>query len=407
MAATPHRKTHAPDPDPLVDGLLVAVREQLGGPPPARLRQAFHRVRRHRFLPGRIWLRDGSGGYEPVDRAADPDRWAAAAYSDEPLVTRFTDGQPSSSASMPSMVVRMLLLAGLGEPRGSRQGAGARVLELGTGTGYNAGLLCALVGDRQVTTVELDPVLAAEAQENLKASGCAPTVVVGDAADGWPPGGPYDTVLATFSVDRVPPAWLGQVRSPGGRIVVPWASAWCTYGTLALTAGRAGRAEGRFHSFASFMQMARPDPDRPETAGPGSVPKRCGPRSGASAAACASTTLSPWAVAGGDLDAEFHIGLAVPGASFAWDTSGEHAPTRLLVDDATTGSRATVDYDGRSAAAFSVTQAGPRLLWDEVTTAFRRWEELGRPGVDRYGLSIEEGAAELWVDSPGTAVTAR
>ncbi|WP_327380661.1 hypothetical protein [Streptomyces sp. NBC_01207] len=75
----------------------------------------------------------------------------------------------------------------------------------------------------------------------------------------------------------------------------------------------------------------------------------------ASAAAYASTGLSPWAVAGGDLDAEFHIGLTVPGVSFGWDTSGEHAHTRLRVDDPTTGSWAAVDYDGRTAADFAVT----------------------------------------------------
>jgi hypothetical protein len=51
-------------------------------------------------------------------------------------------------------------------------------------------------------------------------------------------------VLATFSVDRIPPAWLAQVR-PGGRIVTPWTSAWCRYGTLELTTG---------HGFASFCR---------------------------------------------------------------------------------------------------------------------------------------------------------
>ncbi|MFD3469754.1 methyltransferase domain-containing protein [Streptomyces sp. NPDC058682] len=137
----------------------------------------------------------------------------AAAYSDEPLVTQFTTGLPSSSASMPSMVARTLLLAGLAEP--PAQGG---VLELGAGTGFNAGLLCALVGDEQVTTVDLDPTLAAGAQGTLKTAGCAPTVVDADGALGWPPNAPYDVVLATFSVDHIPPAWLTQLR-PGGRIV--------------------------------------------------------------------------------------------------------------------------------------------------------------------------------------------
>ncbi|MCX4808755.1 hypothetical protein OG594_45630 [Streptomyces sp. NBC_01214] len=77
------------------------------------------------------------------------------------------------------------------------------------------------------------------------------------------------------------------------------------------------------------------------------------PEGAASAAGYSSTGLSPWAVAGGDLDAEFHVGLTVPGASFGWDTSGEHAPTRPRVDDPTTGSWAAVDswrFEDRSIA---------------------------------------------------------
>ncbi|WP_328765092.1 methyltransferase domain-containing protein [Streptomyces sp. NBC_00272] len=383
----------------LVDGLLAAVAEQLGRPLPARLQDAFRSVPRHRFLPDRIWLRDGSGGYTPVDRATEPDGWLVAAYSDEPLVTRFTDGLPSSSASMPSMVARMLLLAGLTEapaPHDAR--AGVRVLELGAGTGFNAGLLCALVGDEQVTTVDLDPTLATGAQENLKTAGCAPTVVAADGALGWPPNTPYDVALATFSVDRIPSAWLTQLR-PGGRIVTPWTSAWCSYGTLALTTTEDGEAQGRFHSFASFMQMARPDAE-PD-------PPLAEPEGAAGAATYSSTGLSPWAVAGGDLDAEFHIGLTVPGASFAWDTSGEHAATRLRLDDPTSGSWAAVDYDGRTAADFAVTQAGSRRLWDEIAKAYRRWEELGRPSVGRYGLTVTSGGTAVWVDSPAITVAAR
>lgn len=115
-----------------------------------------------------------------------------------------------------------------------------------------------------------------------------------------------------------------------------------------------------------------------------------------------STTVSPWAVAGGDLDAEFHIGLAVPGASFAWDTSAEHAHTRLEITDSTTGSWATVDYDARTSASFTVAQAGPRRLWDEIAAAHRPWEELGR-----YGLSSAELATTVWVDSPAIPVAAR
>lgn len=228
-----------------VGRLLADVTELLGRQLPAGCERALRTVPRHVFLPSRLWLRDGEGGYRPCDRSTDPDGWLTAAYTDTPLVTRFTDGLPSSSASMPSMV-----------------------LELGTGTGFNAALLCVLLGDDAVSTVELDPLLAVRGERNLQAAGFAPAVSCGDAAAGRPPGAPYERVVATFSVDRVPTAWVEQTAA-GGRIVTPWTSAWCRYGTLALTVGPGGTAHGRFHAFASFMPMQRPDQD---TAGPAPAP---------------------------------------------------------------------------------------------------------------------------------------
>ncbi|WP_406346778.1 methyltransferase [Streptomyces sp. NBC_00648] len=346
---------------------------------------------RHQFLPDTVWVRDGQGGYRPINRSTDPEEWMAAAYADQALVTQFTDGLPSSSASMPSMVLRMLQLTQVTAPERTRQQP-LRAIELGTGTGFNAALLCALLGQSAVTTVELDPVLAEQGERNLKAAGYAPTVVQADAAQGCPGSAPSARVLATFSVDQVPPAWIAQT-APGGRIVTPWTSAWCCYGTLALTVSASGTAEGRFHDFASFMPM-RPGSDQ-DTAN--------GAHAQAIAAeeAKSATALSPWAVAGGELDAEFHLGLTVPGAFFSWDTTGEHAPVRLRVEDTTSTSWASVDYDGAHTTEFTVTQAGPRQLWDEIAVAYASWENNGRPGVARHGLTVHaDGEHTLWLDSP-------
>ncbi|MFC5144801.1 protein-L-isoaspartate O-methyltransferase family protein [Streptomyces aureoversilis] len=365
-------KTSPAAPAAHVDQLLADVTKLLGRQLPPEYERALRTVPRHLFLPDRLWLRDGEGGYRPCDRSTNPDGWLTAAYADTPLVTQFTDGLPSSSASMPSMVLRTLLLAGIGDHAGEARPR--RVLELGTGTGFNAALLCAVLGDEAVSTVELDPLLAARGERNLKDAGFAPAVSCGDAAAGWPLGAPYERVVATFSVDRVPQAWVEQTVA-GGRIVTPWTSAWCRYGTLALTADRDGTARGRFHAFASFMPMRRPCQG---TVGPATAPVQ---HRGV-------TSLSPWLVAGGDLDAEFHLGLAVPGASFAWDASGEHAPTRLHIADDEGPSWAAVDYDGRSADRFAVIQAGPRLLWDEITAGYTHWETLGRPRIGQYRLSV-------------------
>ncbi|MCL7489859.1 hypothetical protein M8I34_00040 [Streptomyces sp. MCA2] len=100
------------------------------------------------------------------------------------------------------------------------------------------------------------------------------------------------------------------------------------------------------------------------------------------------TELSPWSVAGNDLDAQMHIGLHVPGVWHAWDTDVQEAHTRLwLADDGAT-SWAGVDYDGRQMSTFAVAQYGPRRLWDEVARAHEEFVSAGRPGIEGHRLRI-------------------
>lgn len=111
--------------------------------------------------------------------------------------------------------------------------AGETVLEIGTGAGWNAGLLAHRLGGGRVVTIEVDPILAAATNGRLDALDLRPRVVVGDGEQGWAQGGPYGRILCTCSVTRVPDTWPRQT-APGGRIVTPWATAWAAYGTLRL-----------------------------------------------------------------------------------------------------------------------------------------------------------------------------
>ncbi|MGX1887169.1 protein-L-isoaspartate O-methyltransferase family protein [Streptomyces sp. NPDC055287] len=117
---------------------------------------------------------------------------------------------------------------------------GHRVLELGTGLGWNAALLSARAGPGQVACVEADPGLAAAARERLKAVGAEVTVEVGDGAQGLPTHRPYERLIATYAVDQVPWPWVEQVR-PGGRIVTPWGR----LGHVALTVAPDGQSASR------------------------------------------------------------------------------------------------------------------------------------------------------------------
>ncbi|MFH0246032.1 methyltransferase domain-containing protein [Streptomyces sp. HK10] len=370
------------------DGLAAEITKALGHPVPAEWQQALHAAPRHLFLPQVLWLRDGNGGYAPCDRGSDPERWWAAAYSDAPLVVQFTEEEdgyqvPSSSASAPSTMIRMLEQAELGD--------GMRVLEIGAGTGFHAALLSARLGSERVVSVEIDSELTAQARTNLAAAGHAPTVRCADGAQGWAAGGPYDRIISTCAVRAVPPAWLEQTR-PGGRLVIPWNTAWVGYGTLTLTRHPDGSASGPFAPFGSYMVM------RGQRSGielgrdvlrAGQVPQ------------VSHTTISPWAVAGNDLDALFAIGLAVPDVWHSWDTETDAAHTRLWLADDDATSWATVDYDGHQTDTFRVSQHGPRRLWDAVEAAHRSWEAAGRPSVARYGLTVmPDGTATASLNFP-------
>ncbi|MFG2777911.1 methyltransferase domain-containing protein [Streptomyces prunicolor] len=111
---------------------------------------------------------------------------------------------------MPSVVFSML--------RDLQVGLGDRVLEIGTGTGYNAALLEVCLGLSQAVSVEVDPAVAAAARAALERARLPVTVITGDGFEGYEAGAPYDRVITAVGVRKVPFAWV-EHASPGGVIV--------------------------------------------------------------------------------------------------------------------------------------------------------------------------------------------
>ncbi|MFB7907376.1 methyltransferase domain-containing protein [Kitasatospora sp. NPDC056076] len=354
-------------------------------------RGAFERAPRSAFVPGTVWVPDDDAptGCRRITRSDDPDGWWAVVDADDVVVTQVDDGDDdgpgvaTSSASMPSLVADMLRHLDVGD--------GHDVLDIGTGTGWTSALLSARLGDGHVTTIEVDPSVAAEAAARLRAAGFTPECVVGDGLAGWLQGAPYDRIHSTAAVRLVPSAWIEQTR-PGGVIVTPWGTPYANAGLLRLLVGGPGEpSHGRFVGNVSFMWMRSQRPHA--VTGPESPPECRGP-----------SPMDP-GLAEEDVHAAFAIGLRVPGVRYrhVWDDSDPSGTYRMHLSDGA-GSWASARYAGWDAGD-AVCQSGPRRLWDEVTGARLWWLAEGKPDLCRFGVTIApDGAQSVWLDDPDNAV---
>jgi protein-L-isoaspartate(D-aspartate) O-methyltransferase len=137
-----------------------------------------------------------------------PAAYAASAYADEALPI-----EAGQTISQPYMVARMTELLGV-RP-------GDRILEIGTGSGYQAAVLAAL--GATVTSLERQPALIETARARLSALGFDGSVTVreADGSLGDPVGAPWDGIIVTAAAPEVPTALRDQLRRDGGRLVIP------------------------------------------------------------------------------------------------------------------------------------------------------------------------------------------
>ncbi len=202
----------------LVTALVIAV--TLGGPAGAADAPVARAAERARMIDTitAIAAQTRVAGATGIERAVldaiaqvprhelVPANVAPHAYDDRPLPIGY--GQTISQPYIVALMTDLLAV-----------GPGDRVLEVGTGSGYQAAVLAAL--GCTVFTIEIVPALARRAAGDLARIGSqAVTVRQGDGYFGWPDQGPFDAVVVTAAASHIPPPLVAQLK-PGGRMVIP------------------------------------------------------------------------------------------------------------------------------------------------------------------------------------------
>jgi len=164
---------------------MVAAQIKARGVRDPRVLKAMRKVERHRFVPPEL---------------------QKTAYQDHPLP--IGEGQTISQPYIVAFMTELLEVGGED-----------RVLEIGTGSGYQAAVLAELV--KEVYTIEIVPSLASSAKQRLRELGHRNIQVkAGDGYLGWPEAAPFDAIMITAAPYHIPQPLLDQLKE-GGRMVVP------------------------------------------------------------------------------------------------------------------------------------------------------------------------------------------
>ena len=184
---------------------------------------AMRKVPRHRFIPESL---------------------ARSAYADSPLP--IGHGQ---TISQPLIVAFMTEKAQITRD--------SRVLEIGTGSGYQAAIAAEL--SDHVYSIEIVPALAERAAAALKATGYERVKVrAGDGYHGWPEHAPFDVIIVTAAADTIPPPLMAQLKE-GGRMLIPVGPQFAAQ-NLVLVSKQDGRVRTRTLMPVKFVPFTRTKP---------------------------------------------------------------------------------------------------------------------------------------------------
>ncbi len=340
--------------------------------PGSRWREAVANIPRHQFVPAWwTWNNRWEVRYGRDDETA----WVNAAYADRTLVTKIgtlhadhakpgdePTGRPTSSSTLPALVLQMY--------RHARIGDKDSVLDVGTGSGYGTAVLCHLLGDDRVTSIDVDPYLTAAATGRLSEVGYRPLIVTSDATAPLP--GVFDRIVAMVSVRPVPASWL-EALPTGGRLATT-----ITNTSLIVTAAKTddGGATGQVErDWAMFMRT------RHGTDYPPSLAELMATARTAEGEHVAMTRFPVLDIEEDAWELRSMLEVMAPGIEHGYHENGG-TRTAVMVHSDGSWARAVQAEHARPV----VHQGGPRRLWDIFDEARDYWLQHGM--LPLYGAAV-------------------
>ncbi|QWF85802.1 methyltransferase domain-containing protein [Amycolatopsis sp. CA-230715] len=338
---------------------------------------AIAAVPRHLLVPT-AYQQQSDGSWTEVDTAE-------IAYTATTLVTDLEHNRAVSSSTKPDLMVRMLEALDISD--------GHRVLEIGTGTGYNAALLAHRLGSPNVFSIDMDPHLIELSRQRLATAGFQPSVAARDGIHGWSEHALYDRIIATCSVPRIPASWVRQLVL-GGKLIAD-VKFNTGAGNLAVLQRFDDRLEGHFTDrWAAFMEMRHHD----DAAEPARAARAETDRTRMTSAPAEPwrTCREMWMMACLDLPRGLRTGYILDPDTRLPRSASLSAPD---------GSWCEIDLSADDSGDRQLREGGPTPLWDHVERARNSWSRWDEPSWSRFGLTADADTSVVWLDEPGNVVS--
>ncbi len=346
----------------------------------AGIEKAISEVERHRFIPVIYLPKDGKLEKFSVNAENPEEFLLKEVYKNTPLIIDARGDKVISTSSQPGVMAMML--------KAIRLGPGMKVLEIGTGSGYNAAVMSEMTGSgANIYTIEVLENVGESARANLKGAGYDDVnVIIDDGGKGYASAAPYDAVIVTCSASTITASWIEQLKT-GGYLSAPLATRGMeTLVEMEKTAD--GSLKGVATHYVRFIKFDSTDTTINHD------------YMVSSDRASLSRLIKKHAVEHKELtervkglertemlDFQFFLALSCEDAICFYDEEEENSPRSYGIWKKSIGEGGIVLMQSDK-----VISQGSTKITDSFGLYFDKWKALGKPGLSDYELEFSQGA---------------